>query len=111
MSFLKNRKKEFFYCISLDVKNRVIDKADLVSVGILDASIIHPREIFSNAIRKSAKSVILVHNHPSGDASPSKEDAEITEQLKKAGELLDIVLLDHVIIGNKWYSFRDENRI
>ena len=83
----------------------------MISVGILDASLIHPREIFSNAIKKSAKSIILVHNHPSGDVSPSKEDIDITLRLKEAGELLNITVLDHVIVGDRWYSFRDDEKL
>ncbi|MEK6916220.1 MAG: DNA repair protein RadC [Nanoarchaeota archaeon] len=111
MEFLKEKKKEYFYCLSLDVKNNVIERPELISVGILDASLIHPREIFSNAIKKSAKSLILVHNHPSGDVSPSKEDIDITLRLKEAGELLNITILDHVIVGDRWYSFRDDEKL
>jgi DNA repair protein RadC len=97
--------KEHFMVILLDSKNKVI-KDEVVSVGTLNSSIIHPREVFKTAIRESANAIILVHNHPSGDPTPSEEDEEITNLLVKAGKLLSISVLDHVIIGrDKWYSF------
>ena len=102
---LKDKKKEHFYVLFLDSKNKLISE-DLISVGTLNSSIVHPREVFNNAIRENANSIILVHNHPSGNPQPSEEDKEITELLVKAGELLSIKVLDHVIIGReKWYSF------
>lgn len=107
MSFLKNKKKEHLYGLYLDTKNKIIEKPELISIGILDASLIHPREIFKQAIRKSAKSIILVHNHPSGDTQPSNEDIDITERLKEAAKLLDIQFLDHVIIGDGFTSMRE----
>jgi len=101
--------REQFAIIHLDTKNNII-KYEVVSVGILNASIIHPREIFKSAIKESSNSIILVHNHPSGDPEPSGEDEEITERLKKAGELLNIPVLDHVIIGaGSYYSFKEES--
>jgi len=91
----------------LDTKNRIIAE-ELVSVGILDASIIHPREVFKSAIKASSNSVILVHNHPSGDCTPSKEDEEVTKILENAGDLLGINVLDHIIIGkDNYYSFKE----
>ena len=108
MSFLKDKKKEHLYGLYLDAKNKVIEKPELISVGILDASLIHPREIFKEAIRKSAKSVILVHNHPSGDTSPSEEDLEVTDRLVEAAKVLDIQFLDHVIVGDSYYSYREK---
>lgn len=92
-----NAKKEYFICLYLDSKNKII-KEKIVSVGTLNASLVHPREVFKDAIRESANSVILVHNHPSGDCSPSSEDVEVTNILKKAGELLGVKVLDHVIV-------------
>ena len=83
----------------LDTKNKIIGEPRVISVGTLNSSLIHPREIFTIAIKESANSVILVHNHPSGDCSPSTADIEITSVLKKAGELLDIKVLDHIIIS------------
>ena len=91
--------------LHLDTKNRVI-KEEVVSIGTLNSSLIHPRELFRSAIRESANALILVHNHPSGDPSPSKEDERITERLFEAGELLNIKVLDHVIAGAEgYYSF------
>ena len=99
--------KEQFMVLHLDVKNRII-KDEVISVGTLNSSLIHPREVFKSAIKESANSIILVHNHPSGDPEPSEEDKTITEVLFNTGELLSIKVLDHVIIGNKkWYSFRE----
>lgn len=103
MKFLK---KEHFVILMLDTKNQLIKK-EVVSIGTLNLAIIHPREIFKEAIKESANSIILVHNHPSGNSEPSDADIDITNKLIKAGELLDIRVLDHVIIGNKYYSFSD----
>lgn len=97
---LKDKKKEHFYALYLDTKNRIIEE-ELVSVGILDASLIHAREVFSPAIKANCRSVILVHNHPSGDCEPSDADKEVTKLLFDAGDVLGIKLLDHVIIGKE----------
>jgi|TARA_B100000315_G_C14338496_1_gene478512 DNA repair protein RadC len=106
---LSDNKKEHFMILHLDSKNRVI-KDEIISIGILNASIIHPREVFKSAIKESANSIILVHNHPSGDSEPSIEDKEITERLMEAGELLDIKVLDHVIIGkDNFHSFKENS--
>ncbi len=99
---LKDKKEEYFYVIMLNTKNNIIGE-QLVSKGILDASIIHPREIFKPAIKNNASRIILIHNHPSGDPSPSQEDLDITDKLIKSGEELDIKVLDHVIIGKSAY--------
>lgn len=108
---LKNAKNEYFYAILLDTKNVIISK-ELISKGTLDQSLVHPREAFKSAIKKSAKSIIFAHNHPSGNPKPSKDDYAITERLVKIGELLDITVLDHIIIGeNDYYSFKRENYI
>jgi len=102
---LKDKKQEHFYILLLDTKNKVI-KQEKISSGILDASIVHPREIFNPAIKNSSSRIILVHNHPSGDPTPSKEDLEITKNLIQAGELLGIEILDHIIIGeNTFWSY------
>lgn len=107
--FLKDLKKELFITLHLDSKNAIV-KNDTVSLGTLNASLIHPREIFKSAIKESANSIILVHNHPSGDPSPSEDDKKITEKLISAGELLDIKVLDHVIVGkNSYYSFKEQD--
>ena len=96
--------KEYFYILLLDTKNNIISK-EQISVGILDASIVHPREIFRPAIKNSASRVILIHNHPSGDPSPSEEDLSITSKLIEVGELIGIDVLDHVIVGDSYWSY------
>ncbi len=100
---------EVFLTVLLDVKHRFLREAR-VSVGILDGSLIHPREVFAPAVGERAGAVILVHNHPSGDPSPSPEDREVTRRLRAAGGIVGIPVLDHVIIGNRaFYSFREES--
>jgi len=108
MRFLK---KEIFKLLILDSKNKILKEKD-ISIGSLDQTIVHPREVFYEAIRYMAKSVILVHNHPSGDPTPSKNDIKTTERLIKGGELLGIRVLDHIIIGNGvTYSFKNSGLI
>lgn len=97
--FLRSETKEYFFTAHLDGKNR-ITCVDCVSVGSLNQSIVHPREVFKTALLSSATAIILLHNHPSGDPSPSSEDISITRRLKEAGELLGIRVLDHVIVGS-----------
>ena len=99
---LKDKKEEHFYVLMLDTKNNIIAE-QLISKGILDASIIHPREVFKPAIKNSASKIILVHNHPSGDPKPSEEDMEITEKIMKTGEELGIKVLDSVIVGREGF--------
>jgi len=100
---LQDKKKEHFYALYLDTKNCIISE-ELISVGILNASLIHPREVFNPAIKASANSLILVHNHPSGDCKPSSEDETVTKMLYNAGDLLGIKVLDHVIIGKDSFT-------
>lgn len=100
---LKGKKKEHFLLVCLDTRNRLIGSKP-VSVGSLDTSIVHPREVFKEAISASAASVIFVHNHPSGDPEPSKEDIELTRRLAKVGELVGITVLDHIIVCDKGYA-------
>jgi DNA repair protein RadC len=100
---LKHLKKEEFRCALLDAKNRIF-KDCRISEGTLTHSLIHPREAFRFAIKESAASVIFVHNHPSGDSSPSREDKIITDRLVSTGEIIGIKVLDHVIIGNDDYT-------
>ena len=105
---LRGKKQEVFLAVLLDNKNRIIKIESDVSAGSLTSSIVHPREAFNAAIRESAASVIFVHNHPSGDPEPSKEDIQITNRLVEAGNIVGIKLLDHIIIGNEQYvSFKD----
>jgi DNA repair protein RadC len=99
---------EMFLSVLLDVKHRPL-REDRVSAGILDGSLIHPREVFVAAVRERAAAVILVHNHPSGDPSPSDQDREVTRRLRSAGGILGIPVIDHVILGDgAFYSFREE---
>jgi DNA repair protein RadC len=103
----RNQRKEYFLALLLDGKNRILKRVQ-VSEGSLNQSIVHPREVFNQAVRESAAAVILVHNHPTGDPTPSREDTEITRRLKDAGELLGIKVLDHIIIGDGTFlSFVD----
>ncbi len=105
---LKGLDKEHLLILHLDTKNRII-KDEIISIGTLNSSLIHPREVFKSAIRQSANSIIVVHNHPSGNAEPSDQDEKITDILFKAGKLLSINVLDHVIIGDSvYYSFNEE---
>lgn len=106
MPELRDETRELFKSILLDAKNRVL-RILTVSVGILDSSLVHPREVFKEAIAASAASVIVAHNHPSGDPTPSQEDRAITERLVEAGRILGVELLDHVVIGDgRWVSMK-----
>lgn len=108
MRFLK---QEHFNIAILDTKNQII-AIENISIGTLNASIVHPRDVFNVAIKRSANSIILIHNHPSGDPQPSNEDINITHRLVEVGDLLGIKVLDHVIIGdNKYISFKEKNLI
>jgi DNA repair protein RadC len=101
-STLKGKKKEHFLALLLDTRNRLI-RTSTVSMGSLDSSVVHPREVFKEAISASAASVIFVHNHPSGDPEPSEDDIELTRRLVDAGKLLGILVLDHIIVGDGNY--------
>ncbi|OLS03322.1 RadC family protein [Tissierella creatinophila] len=103
--------KEHFNIAILDTKNQII-AIENISIGTLNASIVHPRDVFHAAINRSANSIILIHNHPSGDPSPSDEDINITSRLVEAGDLIGIKVLDHIIIGdNRYVSFKEKNLI
>ncbi len=106
---LKEKKKEHFLVVLLDTRGKLI-KLSEISVGSLDSSIVHPREVFKEALSASAASVVFVHNHPSGDPEPSEEDVKLTERLAQAGEVMGIEVLDHVIIGgnNRYQSLKRE---
>lgn len=111
MEEMRHLDREHFVALLLNVKNQVVAK-ELISIGTLSTSSVHPRELFKPAIRRSAASIILVHNHPSGDPEPSREDLEVTERLVEAGELLGIQVLDHLIIGdNRFVSFKNKGLI
>ena len=96
---LRDQKKEHFLALLLDTRGRLIKIAE-ISVGSLDTSIVHPREVFKEAISASAASVIFVHNHPSGESEASEDDIELTKRLAEAGEIVGIEVLDHIIIGD-----------
>lgn len=109
--FLKEEDREKLIVCCLDTKNQPT-AINVVSVGSLNSSIVHPREVFKSAILSNSASIILFHNHPSGDVKPSNEDKLITERIKESGEILGIKLLDHIIIGNNSYkSFKEEGLI
>lgn len=111
MEQMRYYKKEFFKVLLLNTKNEII-MIENVSIGNLNSAIVHPREVFTLAIKKSASSVILVHNHPSGNPEPSKEDIQLTKRLIHAGEIIGIEVLDHLIIGDGLYlSFKEESII
>lgn len=103
--------KERFYVIGLNSKNN-LEYVELCSIGILNASLVHPREIFHMAVIKQVNAIIILHNHPSGEPEPSEEDNKITRAIYAAGDTLGIQLLDHVIMGDEtFYSYREENRL
>jgi DNA repair protein RadC len=95
---IRDKPKEYFLCLYLNARNQMIHK-EVISIGSLSASIVHPRECFLPAIEHLAASVILAHNHPSTDVSPSKDDLELTRRLVKAGEIIGIEVLDHIIVS------------
>lgn len=102
---------ERFGVVSLDAKLQLI-RTTILSVGSVDSSIAHPREIFREAALASAASVVVFHNHPSGDPMPSADDIRLTERLKDAGEVMGIAMVDHIVLGDgRWFSFRDANRL
>jgi DNA repair protein RadC len=103
-NFLQFETKEYFIALHLSGKNSLIC-VDIVSTGSLNASIVHPRELFKTALLSSAAAILLVHNHPSGSPEPSTEDLSITKRLIEAGDLVGIKILDHIIVGSTYYSF------
>ena len=104
---IKDKDREYFKVLFANVRTQVIH-SEIISVGSLSASIVHPRELFKAAIQHSTSSVLLAHNHPSGDPSPSKDDVELTRRLANAGEILGIEILDHIIIcSNDFLSIKE----
>lgn len=99
--------EEYVYLITLNSKNKLTGLFE-VSHGTVNSSILSPREIYIRALLLGATNIIIFHNHPSGDPEPSKEDIRVTKRLKTAGELLGVELIDHIIVGNYYYSFREE---
>ena len=100
---IAGKKQEYFVCLTLDGANRLINKR-IITIGTLTASLVHPREVFAEAIADRAASIIIAHNHPSGNLQPSDADRAVTERLREAGELLGINLVDHIIITTKDYT-------
>ncbi len=107
---IANLDRENFVVVLLNTKNEVIE-APVVSVGTLSASLVHPREVFKPAIRASAASVILAHNHPSGKVEPSREDRDVTSRLGEAAQVLGIEVLDHVIVGDGYCSMKEHGML
>jgi len=103
--------KEHFWAIGLNSRN-IIQYLELVSLGTLNASLVHPREVFRLSVHKAVASILIAHNHPSGNTEPSREDLEITKRLTEAGKILGIDVLDHIIIAGKDYlSFKEKSLI
>ncbi len=107
---IANLDREHFVVVLLNTKNEVIE-APTVSVGTLSSSLVHPREVFKPAIRASAASVVLAHNHPSGRVEPSREDREVTGRMVEAGEVVGIEVLDHVIVGEGYFSMKEHGML
>lgn len=105
-----SRTQEHFYVIGLNKKN-VVQFIELVSLGTVGETIVHPREVFKMLIIKSCSYFIAVHNHPSGDIFPSNEDFAVTKRLKECGELIGIPIIDHIIIGENFFSFKENNNL
>lgn len=104
----KNKQQEYFLCLYLDGANNLLE-TKIITIGILNQSLVHPREVFSYAIEKRCASIIVAHNHPSGILKPSSEDINITKRLKESGKILGIELLDHIIFTKDgFYSFQEE---
>ena len=110
-SLFKDKKQEYFYVVYLDNQQKYIDKK-LLFKGTVNFSLVHPREIFKEAYMLSASYIICIHNHPSGDASPSSNDIEVTKKIKEIGNIHGIILIDHIIIGNNnYYSFFEDDNL
>lgn len=108
---VREQKKELFIEICLDTKNQII-REEIISVGSLNANVVHPREVFKIALAESAAHIIVAHNHPSGDPTPSTEDIEITKKLAETGNIMGITLLDHVVIGDgRHFSMKEAGHI
>lgn len=105
-SYMEGFDRENFLVLLLDTKHKIIG-INTVSVGTLNSSLAHPREVFKPAILSNAAAIILGHNHPSGDSSPSSEDIELTQRLAEAGDLLNISVLDHIIVGEGFTSLKE----
>jgi len=109
LRFIRNKKQEYVICLSLDSGNRLIARRT-VTIGTLNSSLIHPREIFAAPLKDRAASVVIAHNHPSGDVTPSRVDIAVTQQLIAAGQILGITVCDHLIVTkDSSFSFKSNN--
>lgn len=105
---VRGSRRETFFALLLDARHRILSLR-IVSTGSVESTLVHPREVFSPAVREGASAVVVAHNHPSGDPTPSREDRLVTERLQEAGQLLGIELLDHVVVGeDRCFSFAEE---
>jgi DNA repair protein RadC len=108
---IRDRRKEHFVAVYLNARNEMICK-EFISIGILDASLVHPREVFAPALEHNACGVIFAHNHPSGNASPSDDDRKLTKRLIEAGKILGIEVLDHLVVTrDDFYSFKEDGAL
>jgi len=111
MSYLNRKKQEEFYILLLNNKHSITGKK-LITKGLINRSLVHPREVFFHAVKSLSADIICIHNHPSGNPEPSNEDIQITKRLKEAGNILGIPVLDHIIIGKgTYYSFADNGNV
>jgi DNA repair protein RadC len=109
LNFVRRKKQEYFVCLSIGSGQRLLARR-VVTIGLLDVALAHPREVFAGPLKDRAAAVIITHNHPSGDAEPSKQDITTTQQLVAAGQLLGIGLQDHIIVTEKsYYSFKQHD--
>lgn len=109
-TLLEEEDRENFLVISLDTKNH-INGINVISTGTLNSSLVHPREVFKMAILNNSNNIIIAHNHPSGDTEPSNEDIKVTDRLIECGKILGIEVLDHIIVGEGYYSFKEKGKI
>ena len=108
LSDMRDLKKEHFVVLYLNAKNQLVHK-ETISMGTLNANLVHPREVFEPALKYSAAQIIAAHNHPSGDPKPSEDDLEVTKRLTEAGKMMGIEVMDHVIVSkNSYFSFKEE---
>lgn len=108
---LRQNKREHFVALYLNAKNEMVHK-ETISMGTLNANLVHPREVFEPALKHSAASIMVAHNHPSGDPKPSEDDIEVTKRLAEAGKMMGVEVLDHVIMAkNSHFSFKDEKML
>ena len=111
IQYFGDRKQEHFLCVSINGANEVMN-VRVISIGLINKSHVHPREVFADVIGERASAIIIAHNHPVGELKPSKEDIVVTNKIKKTGKILGINLLDHIIFNNKgYYSFVENEEL